>query len=386
MNRIIMIKGPVETLSYFSMQMALYYRQQGYDIFFWDMYAPLESRESFDALEPCCETALITFNFIGLSGESQFEYEDDESIFDAAGIRKVCIMVDHPMYYEKQITEYGSKITMFCVDRDHCKYIERYFGISGVGFCPLAGTFSGCAGIPLNEREIDVLFAGNYVSLEGLKKHLEPLSEEFREYMLLMAEDLIANPSRTIEEEAYIRLNEDFPDSTFEEQRDFMHNMVFVDLYVRSFYRRKVILELAGNGIRVDVIGKDWELAGCSAPENIVSHGIMDSQGCIDMMRKSRVSINVMPWFKNGTHDRIYNSLFNGCALVTDSSEYLDEMGVSRWAYTYSLTDISKLPDIVREILNDIDNCREIKGCTDEFMKDNSWEARAEAIAKWASL
>lgn len=40
-------------------------------------------------------------------------------------------------------------------------------------------------------------------------------------------------------------------------------------------------------------------------------------------MRNSKITLNIMPWFKYGAHDRIYNAMLNGSVCVTDTSEYL---------------------------------------------------------------
>ena len=51
-----------------------------------------------------------------------------------------------------------------------------------------------------------------------------------------------------------------------------------------------------------------------------------DSLACLKYMRRAKVSVNIMPWFKDGAHDRIFNAMLQGCVTVTDSSRYLDEI------------------------------------------------------------
>lgn len=43
------------------------------------------------------------------------------------------------------------------------------------------------------------------------------------------------------------------------------------------------------------------------------------------MLADAKVSLNVMPWFKDGAHDRVFNSILNGAVCVTDPSRYLEE-------------------------------------------------------------
>ena len=67
---VIIIKGPVETLSFFSERLAeTFYTELNKNVIAWDMKKPLESRHFIENIRE--KAVLITFNFIGLSGESQ---------------------------------------------------------------------------------------------------------------------------------------------------------------------------------------------------------------------------------------------------------------------------------------------------------------------------
>ena len=61
-----------------------------------------------------------------------------------------------------------------------------------------------------------------------------------------------------------------------------MHKMIFIDLYVRNYWRGMVIKTLAEAGITVDVIGKGWEELECSAMQNVRIHPQTDSLTCLE--------------------------------------------------------------------------------------------------------
>ena len=42
-------------------------------------------------------------------------------------------------------------------------------------------------------------------------------------------------------------------------------------------------------------------------------------------MRDARIALNVMPWFKDGAHDRVFTAMLQGTAALTDDSRYLRE-------------------------------------------------------------
>ena len=94
-----------------------------------------------------------------------------------------------------------------------------------------------------------------------------------------------------------------------------MPNLMFVDLSIRFYFRAEVIARLADSGIKVHTFGAGWDMLECRHPENIITAGNVSSQECLDMISRSKISVNVMPWFKQGAHDRVFNSMLNGCRL-----------------------------------------------------------------------
>ena len=45
----------------------------------------------------------------------------------------------------------------------------------------------------------------------------------------------------------------------------------------------------------------------------------------VDLMYDSKIVLNTMTWFKDGTHDRVFNGMLAGAVAVTDSSIYMKE-------------------------------------------------------------
>lgn len=376
---VIIIKGPVETLSFFSERLAeTFYTELDKRVIVWDMKNPLESRLRIENIR---ETAvLITFNFIGLSGESQFTVEGKDgretSVWDYYGIKKVCIMVDNPLYYKDQL-EIIDECKLYCIDRQHVNFIRRYYPGKKVDFLPLAGTSLGEIG---TKRDIDVFFAGNYVNIASLEDRINMLDKDNREFCYSMIEDLKTNTGKGMNEviEEYVRA--DIPDISREDMLMVTNKMMVIDLYIRSYFRRKIICNIAENGIKVHIIGKDWEKAGCKKPENLVLLGQRDSLECLRYMKKSKVSVNIMPWFKDGVHDRFFNGMAQGSVVVSDSSRYIDEIAKDGVDYfKYSLDNISYIPDIVNSAVKRDDVAGQ--GC-ELTCNGHLWRHRAMEIDK----
>lgn len=380
-TRIIFIKGAVETLEFFSMQIAKALEKQGFQTWFWDMKSPLDSREAFEAFKNDKTTLLLTFNFIGLSKESQFQW-GQTSLWEQYGIQICCIMVDHPMYYHRLLASGMNNLTLICIDRDHQAFTEHFYpGYGKVHFLPGRHHAPG-ENLPFSKREIDVIFAGNYVPPENLMPHISHMDAESRDFYFDIIRELTQCPDTPMEQELIARLTKEFPQITREETLSCLHSMIFIDLYVRSYFRREIICSLAEHGIQVTVIGKDWDKAGCQCPENIISIGQQDSLTCLEYMKHAKLSVNIMPWFKNGAHDRIFNGMLQGCAVVSDTSVYLDEIIQDKKDYVkFHLSNYTKISQKVSYLLTHPDEAEAIAASgRQNALKHHTWENRAQRL------
>lgn len=70
-KRIVMMEGGVETLSYFSHQMAQEFQMLGYAVFFYDLKQEESSAGKLRKFIRPRETVLVTFNFQGLEKEAR---------------------------------------------------------------------------------------------------------------------------------------------------------------------------------------------------------------------------------------------------------------------------------------------------------------------------
>lgn len=136
-DKVVFIKHAVETLGYFSKQMAETFRKEGFAICFVDyedLFASLGRVRKF--VEPG-RTLLVTFNYIGLSGEDVFEDEGGKTIWESHGLLIFNILVDHPMYFHSKLVKEHANMQLFCVDREHVAYLQRFYPACRADFLPL---------------------------------------------------------------------------------------------------------------------------------------------------------------------------------------------------------------------------------------------------------
>ena len=80
MKKYILFKGEIETLEYFSLELAKTFTEHGISVFMFDL---LEEEESFEQLKEFCKGSspiMITFNFTGIRGDDIFYDENGNPI------------------------------------------------------------------------------------------------------------------------------------------------------------------------------------------------------------------------------------------------------------------------------------------------------------------
>ena len=234
-------------------------------------------------------------------------------------------------------------------------------------------------------RTMDVVMTGNYTPPSFCEPHINWINEEYAAFYRGIIEDLIQNPNQTVEAAELRHCERKMGKTPYDEIRIAMHRMIFIDLYVRNYWRGEVVKTLVDAGITVDVFGKGWEELCCEKPEYLRIHPQITSEECLKQLQKAKISLNVMPWFKDGAHDRVFNSILNGAVCVSDKSKYLcEELEDGEGVVYYDLTDLTSLPQNMQDLLHDDHKMQEIleKGVA-KVQKYHTWDARAKQIAKW---
>ena len=208
--------------------------------------------------------------------------------------------------------------------------------------------------IPVKEREYDVAFLGTYRNEKEIERQIEASDEVVKNVTYSMLEILLQEPGLTLEE-AFDRVlvtnGIRLPENAYADTMNAMH---LADKYVRALYRRLAVKSLVEQGIRVDVWGERWEeiKPTLSKPELLKVHKPVSYRETVGIYRNAKVVLNVMPWFKDGSHERVFTAMRNGAVCLTDESRYLKEtLNSYKSVGFFSLSEISKLPEKIRAFL-----------------------------------
>lgn len=385
MKRIVMMEGGVETLSYFSHQMAKEFERMGYPVFFYDLKKEEQSARKLRKFLKMRETVLVTFNFQGLEQEPGVYKEGVGYIWDTYQMPCFNIAADHPYFYHEHLCELPKGYRHISIDRFQELYFKEFYPeFTHIGFLPLAGT-ELCTGTG-QEKRYDVIFTGNYTELSFFEPYIHWINDEYAAFYQDIIDELIEKPYQTVEAVALAHCEREMGREPNEELRIALSKMIFIDLYVRNYWRGKAVCTLVNAGIPVDVVGEGWKkLPDVQRLELLRIHPQTDSLTCLSMIRQARISLNVMPWFKDGAHDRVFNSILNGAVCVSDTSRYLcQELKEGEGICYYTLEHLEELPDKVKDLLQNKKRMQDIMSCGQKKVcAVHAWAQRARKLAEW---
>lgn len=383
---IILFKGIYDTLDLFSDQLAVAFAEWGCDIFTYDAKGQEKSKVALLSMlvEKKGNAAVVTFNNMGYNLE-----QDGVNVWEKFDVPYINILMDHPFHFERPLKDAPDTAIVLCTDRNHVKYIRRFCkNIHRTDFLPHAGVELGRKHKPLKERKIDVLYAGA-LPIFTVAKMIPNLDEmyglDLRDMMQEVLRELVQHPDKTTEQaiEEYVQAKS-CAESGFsdEELRNLIIHMRFIDSYATSFFREQAVRSLVENGIDVTAYGVGWDQCEWSSNPHLKYGGKVLAPDILPLMNDSKIVLNTMTWFKAGAHDRIFNGMLAGAAVVTDDSTYLrHECTDGKELVMFKRNEIVSLPDRVCDLFGHMERTQEMAECGYQFARENHmWKNRAEYI------
>lgn len=391
-QKLILFQNGIETLDFFTHRLKNQFQKMGYQIFLCDLKQLERQKEQLLNFLEEGHTVMLTFNFEGLGMEEHLYTKNKGYIWQMKHIPCFNIVVDHPMYYHDYISFLPPQYYHISIDRYHDSYMKKYYPyVKSIGFLPHAGSEivtnntqskKDVQQKSFYERPFDVSFTGNYSSLEKCEPYFQTMGEEYSEFYHAVARQAIVENQRPLEEIMYEMVEKEVGAPTNLEFAQLMNQARFIDLYVRSFVRGRVIATLVDCGIQVHVFGDGWEELECLCPKNLIITKEISSYECLEVLSNTKIALNIMPWFKDGAHDRIFNSILNGAYCITDHSLYLDEVFSKEEVGFYDIDHLWKLPKYIKQQLEDIGALERKADKAYQGVKQNhTWEQRAKTLA-----
>lgn len=302
--------------------------------------------------------------------------------------------VDHPRYLLPRILPYEQKENVWigCVDRRHMAFLKKYYGIRNTFFAPHFGwkakKLLAEPNASYQNRKYGLFFPASNVRWEedvacrypGLTGALRTIAEEtirlLLEHTEIPLEEAMEAVLTRYGETEVLELSRECLEAAGE----------YIDFYVRIYARNKVIRALLNAGITVTVCGRNWS----EFPENETERAHLQILGeelpyeeAIEVMADSKVVLNVMPWFKDGSHERIAMGSMNGAVCVTDASEYVSEVWGKTGVVYYDWRKPDELIEKLRALSEDKTEAERIAAEGQRIAEENvSIDNFAEEIIK----
>lgn len=401
--RIIIVEGILPIIDYTAEQFRKGFEALGHETLVLDVSQFQTSSKDLLAFVKGGADFALTFNSVATA----LKTPDGDVFWEKFKIPCLNYLFDHPLYYVSDMDAMTDSMIVTCVDRNHVKWIERFHpNVKNCFYFPLGGELIPPRQVlAWEERPIDALYVGSLKRLNFTKNTI---------LTKLVTSYLFANSNTTSEYAFELCLHalynackreglnplaiEDIPETirvldtdyviktdnaiTDEMLKTIIHENRHIDMNVNAYYRKELVAVLVRNGIHVTVYGNGWDDPDLTCHEAFHYGGLIPQEECIQKMHESKIVLNSLPWFKDGTHDRIVNAMLCGAVCVTDKSIYLEEeYKDGENIVFYDLDQMDELPSIVRDLLHHPERASRI--ATAGFEKvalHHTWDERATEL------
>ncbi len=322
--KLIFLTGVYDTLDIFIMELIRAFERMGYDILQIDTKHLMDGLSKLSAFINTPVKAAITFNNLAFN----LELAAGRNIWEDLKIPCINILMDHPFCYYDALQSAPYNGVVLCIDKKHTDYLQRFFpNIAITGFLAHGGKDLEKKPLPIRERQIDILYAGGLSKafVQNVMPDFDSFDFDAQKIAELAYQRLIADVSLTAEqaiEEELVKHEIQMPDAELSAVISKLH---YVELLATSYYREQVIRVLVEHGFCVHLYGRGWETCDFINKPNLIWEGVVSAQEVLEQMHNSKIVLNTMTWFKDGTHDRVLNGMLAGAVAVTDESIYMKE-------------------------------------------------------------
>ena len=323
--RIVLFIGMFDTLDLFVQGLIRGCEEKGFQQYLVDIRdESTYTSDEFMKFISCGNCIALTFNHVGYN---ICDSDTGENLWEKYSIPFYSWLVDHPRAFQSVYEEPISVMHMIVVDRDHLRFAKEWYPkVSDVMFIPHGGTeLADSEVVSISEREIDVLYTGD-CQPEILMPEISFLNDA-ESFYIGVIQTLLSQPWMTVEEAVNLVIH-DVSDQLNLEQLRYLHFICGpqADCLVRREMKLQYMFALDRAGIHVDIVGREEEWRSSKYPlsSNIRFHGRKTPTECLEYMKRAKITLNIMPWFKDGSHERIFNSQLNHSVCITERNTFVD--------------------------------------------------------------
>lgn len=296
-------------------------------------------------------------------------FNDGRNIHDFIFGPKYNMIFDHPCCMYNHLTKGPRDYHILIHDRNYFKFIKEYYPkVSSVSILPPAGErFKG-----RTAKEYPLTFIGSYKDPGTWDLVIKELDGKYNGLATELVEYMYENPNRTYED----CLSEIYKKTVSSEMFYDLKQTYFV---VMSRFRKEILLHILRAGLELHVFGDSFSDKVFSDFENLHIHNELTPEESIEVYAKSKATLNIMSWHKDGRTERVANAMLNFALVISDGCAYLRE------AYSddndiilFDLEDYSDLGDRIQKALENQDRLYSmVDNAFSKTVNIDTWEIRA---------
>lgn len=328
--------------------------------------------------------SIVNFNpTLTCSFNSILPLSSGKYLWDELKLPHWSILVD-PVLYSMGLVQSPYSI-ISCVDQDDCHALGNSAS-DRVFFFPHA-VERDLNGIGEEPKDRDVVFFGSCYDYEGLRETWQEQHPPEICQMLDDAIDIVLSTSEVSIAEALVQAWNRAALSP--EGADFFTFFYYIDYYTRGKERVELIRAIKDFPIDVygetsqemDVNKRGWEyyLRDC---KNVRLHPSVPFAESLKLLKRSKIALNSMPFFKRGTHERVFTALGSGALPITAENAYWnDHFTNGEDIALYRPGQWKQAEEIVHRYLTDETSRQEVvaKGAA-KVKQKYTWDQRVDQI------
>lgn len=365
-----------ESKRYFTEKLSQALQKQGVETTIFDIKEnPLEAFDALSILQ-FQPDLICSFNSIPpLANKQKFFY-------DFLKIPCLSITVDPAMYSLNLISSPYSIVS--CVDRNDCASFTSS-GFKNAFFLPHATDKEMVQSS--RERIYDVVFIGSCNDYEGIRQHWQTYFT--KEHVALLddaADQVLSNKYITVKQALLNALD---AAKIAIDRVNFHELYYFLDFYTRGKDRVELIRSIKNANVHIfgqTMIGHPVHIKGWAHylgnQSNVTLHKAVSYQQSFDILKQSKICLNSMPFFKDGSHERIFNSLACGSLPITSGSKYIEEAFViGKDLLKYEPGSWDEVNESVNHLLsNEKERLLIVENGRKKVMQNHTWDNRAQQM------
>ncbi|MCI9077985.1 MAG: glycosyltransferase family 1 protein [Lachnospiraceae bacterium] len=312
---------------------------------------------------------------------------DSGRYLDSINAPFINIIADHPMHVHKYLEVKLKRYYVICIDRHHKEYIEKYYPhIKRTVAVP----FGGIKYLPDGEdkekyysysqfanRRYHIFFPATYTP----PSYYRQVMEETNIIYVKQAEEImhaIMDGDTSPVHELYKNI------TSWKEERFAarMYKARYIDKYIRDCFRDMAVSALLEEGYKVDVAGARWDMYNGRYKDRLVIHRQKEYSDIPQAMANSQVVLNVQPLFTEAPHDRVFNAMANGSAVLSDTCSYI-EAYYKKDMLLFNTGNIHESIAGMEDILNNTEKLYKMASGLRNLSENETWHERCARITSF---